>query len=227
MAKGLMAWEAYPEVKVQVRDVVRVVGLVALRGSVFGKNSFYRAPGVNRHRRPVPGAHSSGSPRESQAKFRGGAVWGLKNVLWVPGPRCQYSGLIRFIGKPGVEEQGVLGVSIRGKFVLSTNLGYKRSGVAMWLNVVLTNGFPKASQSLDMGPCASCGYCCLLCPTWAQYSGKIHFIEPQGGKWAQEACAGCPKQRYATGEAGKGQGRDRVGIVQGSCGYRARGLSIR
>ena len=28
MAKGLMAWEAYPEVKVQVRDVVRVVGLV-------------------------------------------------------------------------------------------------------------------------------------------------------------------------------------------------------
>ena len=40
-------WVAYPEVKVQVRDPVRVVGIVALfaqRGSLFGINSFYRAP---------------------------------------------------------------------------------------------------------------------------------------------------------------------------------------
>ena len=41
--------EAYQEVKVQVRDLVRVVGIVAAfftpRGSVFGENSFYRAPG--------------------------------------------------------------------------------------------------------------------------------------------------------------------------------------
>ena len=39
---------AYPEVKIQVRDLVRVVGIVvpfAQRGSVFGKKSFYRAPG--------------------------------------------------------------------------------------------------------------------------------------------------------------------------------------
>ena len=42
--------------------------------SVFGKNSFYR---VNGHKRPVLGAPSSGTPRESQAKFRGGTVWGL------------------------------------------------------------------------------------------------------------------------------------------------------
>ena len=34
------------------------------------------------------------------------------------------------------------------------------------------------------------------------------------------------QQRYATGEPGKVQGRDRVGIVVGSCGYRARGVSI-
>ena len=39
---------AYPEVKVHVRDLVRVVDIVAPfapRGSVFGENSFYRAPG--------------------------------------------------------------------------------------------------------------------------------------------------------------------------------------
>ena len=38
----------YAVVKVQVRDLVRVVGIVsrfAPRGSVFGKNSFYLAPG--------------------------------------------------------------------------------------------------------------------------------------------------------------------------------------
>ena len=38
---------AYPEVKVQVRDLVLVVGIVvpfAPRGSVLGENSFYRAP---------------------------------------------------------------------------------------------------------------------------------------------------------------------------------------
>ena len=31
-------------------------------------------------------------------------------------------------------------VSIRGKFVLSTNPGYTSRGVAMWLNIVLTPG---------------------------------------------------------------------------------------
>ena len=69
---------AYPEVKVQVRDLVRVVGNVAPfapRGSIFGEIRFIETQGVNRHRRPVPGAPSSGTPRESQAKFWGGSVW--------------------------------------------------------------------------------------------------------------------------------------------------------
>ena len=39
-----------------------------------------------------------------------------RRVLWVPGPRGQYSGKIRFIEEPGVQDEGV----------------------AMWLNVVLT-----------------------------------------------------------------------------------------
>ena len=40
------------------------------------------------------------------------------------------------------------------------------------------------------------------------------FNRAPGGKWAQETCAGCPKQRYATGEPGKVQGWDGVGIVE-------------
>ena len=35
------------------------------------------------------------------------------------------------------------------------------------------------------------------------------------------ACARCPQQRYATGEQGKVQGRDRLEVVEGSCRYRA------
>ena len=71
---------AYPEVKVHVRDLMRVVDIVAPfapRGSIFGENSFYRAPGNKWLRRPVPGAPSSCTLRESQAKFRDGTVCGL------------------------------------------------------------------------------------------------------------------------------------------------------
>ena len=37
----------------------------------------------------------------------------------------------------------------------------------------------------------------------------------------------CPQQRYTTGEPGKIHGRKRVGIVEESSGYQARGVSIR
>ena len=52
------------------------------------------------------------------------------------------------------------------------------------------------------------------------------FYRAPGGKWAQETCAGCPQQRYATGEPGKIQGWDRVGIVECFYGNWARGVSI-
>ena len=72
---------AYPEVKVQVQDLVRVVGIVgpfAPRGVQYsGKIRFIEPQGVNRHSRPVLGAPSYDTPRESQAKFRDGTVWGL------------------------------------------------------------------------------------------------------------------------------------------------------
>ena len=68
---------AYPEVKVHIRDLVRGLGIVAPRGSVFGKTCFIEPQGLNGHKRPVPGVSSSGTQRESQANLGGGTVWGL------------------------------------------------------------------------------------------------------------------------------------------------------
>ena len=53
------------------------------------------------------------------------------------------------------------------------------------------------------------------------------FYRAPGGIWAQMTCVGCPQQRHAAEEPGKVQGRELVGIVEGSCGYWARGISIR
>ena len=105
---------ADPEVKVQVRDLVRVVGIVASlshRGQYLGEICFVEPHGINGHRRPVPGAPSSGTVRESRAKFRNRPCGDCRRVLWVPDPRGQYS----------------------GKFVLSRNAGYKtRVGGTLW-----------------------------------------------------------------------------------------------
>ena len=64
---------------------------------------------------------------------------------------------------------------------------------------------------------------------WGYVPGENLFYRAPlwgGVEWAQETCAGCPQQRYATEEPGKVQGPDRVGIV-GSCGYRARRVNSR
>ena len=96
----------FPEVKVQVRDLVRVVGIfvpLPHGGSVPGENSFYRAPRVNGHRRSGPGGCSSRAPRErSQATFR---------------------------YRVRIVEVSSRVINIRGKFVLSRNLRYKTRGL--------------------------------------------------------------------------------------------------
>ena len=70
---------------------------------------------------------------------------------------------------------------------------------------------------------------CIVAPFAPRGVGtreKFILSSPRG-KWAQETFAVCPQQRYATREPGKVQGWDRVGIVEGSCGYRVCGVSIR
>ena len=86
-----------------------------------------------------------------------------RRVLWVPGPRGQYSGKIRFIEKPGIQDEEV----------------------AIWLNVVLTPGSLPRSQYSGTGPSASCGYCCPLCPAGVQYS----YFQVGGMKHDQELYA--------------------------------------
>ena len=53
------------------------------------------------------------------------------------------------------------------------------------------------------------------------------FYRAPESRWAQETCAECPQQQYTTGEPSKVHGRDRVGIEEGSSGYRAQRVSIR
>ena len=45
--------------------------------------------------------------------------------------------------------------------------------------------------------------------------GENSFYRALAGKWAQETCAGFPKQRFSMGEPSKLQGLDHVGIVEG------------
>ena len=96
---------AYPEVKVQVRDLVRVVGIVApfaTRGVGNGENSFDWAQGG----KWAPSVSAAPAAVRLGAKFKDGNVGDCRRVLWVLGPRDQYSGKIRFIEKPGVQDEG-------------------------------------------------------------------------------------------------------------------------
>ena len=61
---------------------------------------------------------------------------------------------------------------------------------------------------------------------WCSVFGENTFYRAPEGRWAQETCAGCPQQRYTTGEPGKVQGRDHVDVEEGSCGSRARRVNI-
>ena len=67
---------AFLYVKVQVRELVRVVDIVAPFaqqgvGRYLEQIRFIKPQGVNRHMRSVPGAPSSGTPQDSQEKING------------------------------------------------------------------------------------------------------------------------------------------------------------
>ena len=77
----------YPEVKVQVRDLVQVVDVVAPLphgGLVPGKILFIKPQEVNVHRRPVPGAPAI--LRHDRVRQSSGTVWGLKKGPVGTGP---------------------------------------------------------------------------------------------------------------------------------------------
>ena len=72
--------QAYPDVKLQGRDLVRVEDIVAPfvpLGAVTRENHIIEPKGGNRSRRRVPSAPSSGTPRESKANFRVRSTRGL------------------------------------------------------------------------------------------------------------------------------------------------------
>ena len=100
---------AYPEVKVQVRDLARVVGIVAPfaprgGGSVFRENSSYRALGGKSTGDPwrvPPAAVRHGRARQSAGT---GPCGDCRKIPCVPGPWDQCSGKICFIEKPRVQD---------------------------------------------------------------------------------------------------------------------------
>ena len=96
----------------------RVLWVTGPAGQYSGKMRVIEKPGVEDEggRRVPLAAVRHGRARRSSGTRPCGYC---RRVLWVPGPAGQYSGKIRFIEKPGVEDEG---------------------GVAMWLNVVLTPG---------------------------------------------------------------------------------------
>ena len=110
------------------------------------------------------------------------------------------------------------GVSIREKIVLSRNPWYKTKAVAMRFK---RSSDPRSSdpqvpyhevQVRDLVRVVV--IVARIAPRGSSIRGKFVLSSPRGYS-AQETCAGRPQQRYATGEPGNVQGRDRVGIVEG------------
>ena len=99
----------------------------------------------------------------------------------------------------------------------------------MLLNIVLIPSKPTPKSNFSDG--TQCELCVLLPPLshWEPVPGKssLYRAEGGGGEWAQEPCAGCPQQRYATEGPGKLHSRGCVGIGERSCGYQASRVSIR
>ena len=97
-----------PEVKILVRDLVELwVILISLphRGSIFGENSFYRAPGCKLAQKTCGGCPKQ-CKRLRRAKQSSGTVpcGDCRRGLCVSDPWGQYSGKIRFIETPEVQD---------------------------------------------------------------------------------------------------------------------------
>ena len=167
-----------------------IVAPIAPRGSVSGENSFYRAPDGKWAQ-----ATCGGRPQQRYATGEPGKVQNRDRMGIVEGS-CGYR---------------TRGISIRGKFVLSTNPGYKTKHVAK-RNSDPRVAYPEAKVKVrDLGRVV--GSVAAFTP-WVSILGEDFFFRATGCKRAQETCARCPQQWYATGEPGKVQGRDRVGLCR-------------
>ena len=95
-----------------------------------------------------------------------------------------------------------------------------------WLNEVLTPpppaavGHGRARKSSRTGSCGDCRSVLWEPGLRGQYSGKFILSRNLGvATWLNVVLTPPPpRQQYATEEPGKVQGRDHVGIVEGSCG---------
>ena len=96
-------------------------------------------------------------------------------VLWVPGPRGQYPGKIRFIEQPGVHYEWGRHVANRSS---DTRVAYPEVKIQVQ-DLVRVVGI--------VAPFDPRG--------WGLVSGKNSFYRVPGGKKAQETCAVCPQQR--------------------------------
>ena len=102
--------QTLPEVKLQGRDLVRVVDVVApfaplgagTRGKfVLSSPRGEMGPG-DVCRVPLVAVRHGRARQTSET----GPCGDCRRVLWVPGARCQYSGEIRLMQKHGVQDEG-------------------------------------------------------------------------------------------------------------------------
>ena len=168
---------AYPEIKFQVRDILRVAGIVATFAPVgaftrgkFVLSSFREKMGTGDGTGPSAscvcccplcptGGRTPAAVRHGRARQTSGTepCEDYRKVMWLPGPRGQYSGKIR----------------------LSRNLGYKTRGRHM----VKCSSDPRVAypeiklQVRD--PVRVVGIVAPFRLTGSRYPGKIRFIEPQ------------------------------------------------
>ena len=100
---------AYPEVKLQIRDLVRVVGIVAPvapLGAGTRRKFILSSPGEKMGTKELcripQAAIRHGRARQPSGT---GPCGNCIRVLWKPDPQGQYSGKIRFIEKPWVQDE--------------------------------------------------------------------------------------------------------------------------
>ena len=166
--------QAYPEVKLQGRDLVRVVDIVApfapLGAGTRGKfvlSSRSGEVGQGDVCRVPLAAVRHGRARQTSES---GPCGDCRRGLWVPGPRGQYSGKIRFIQKRGVQVEG-------GRQVAKHSSDPRQA-------------YPEVKlQGRDLVRVV--GIVAPFAPLGANTRGKFVLSSPRG-KSGKETCVGCP-----------------------------------